>query len=157
MVEKMPDFKDFLPLPPWRGPPLPRGIWKANNPVPRPVSKRLDKFHIELDAFWVRDFKTVQRLLERLDDATLNKLAGWKITVTPGPTFIAPPPHKPIHMTGLTRTYPWKSVYPAGNVLTILGSEPTEGIVYHEIAHALGMEEEEAREFEKKMTQRLAS
>lgn len=148
----MPNFRDFLPMLPSEGPPIPRGL--AGKPVSKPVSKRLDEFHIEISAFWLEDHKTVQRLLESLDDSTLDKLAGWKIVVTPAPTFIAPPPHKPIRMVGLTRTYPWPSIYPAGNVLTILASEPTKGIIYHEGAHALGMEEEAAREYEKRMTRR---
>lgn len=112
--------------------------------------KLLDRFHMELVAFG-KDRQNVQKMLGKLDDKTLDRLGGLKIIVTPTTWFVAPPPNPPKLMTGLCRTYPWWSAYPAGNVLIMLGAEPTAREFYHEIAHALGIEDEdEAMEFAKR-------
>lgn len=111
----------------------------------------LDRFHMELVAFG-EDREVVLKMLKKLDDKTLDRLGGLKIIVTPLTWFVAPPPNPPKLMTGLTRTFPWHSFYPAGNILIILGAEPTAREFYHEIGHASGIEsEEEAQEFAKQL------
>lgn len=111
------------------------------------MGKRLDRFNIALRAFWEKDYKNVQRLLEKLDDETLGKMYGMTVEVTPTTFFPAPPP-SPEHklMVGLIRSWPGKGPY-----LILLGSKPTPRIVYHEVAHAIGIDdEEEAEEFAKR-------
>lgn len=105
------------------------------------TKKIIEPFNIHLDAFWKRDLRDVERMIRKLDSDTLKKLYGMTIEVRSAPTF----PH-PTEigrwMLGDTRYFRDKPY------LIILGSETTPRILYHEVAHAIGIDDEtEAMEF----------
>lgn len=114
---------------------------KSSSPgsqAPLRGSALLDRYHIELTAFWQYDYKSVLRMLEGLDGETLSKLYGMTINVTDKPLF--PHPVTGELMAGDTRYFREKPY------LIILGSKTTSKIFYHEIAHAIGIESEEEAE-----------
>lgn len=104
------------------------------------MKKVLEPFNIHLDAFWEYDLKRVERMIRKLDPDTLKKLYGMEITVTDN--FLFPHPKTGEPMAGLTRSLRGKPY------LIILGSKPTSRILYHEVAHAIGIDDErEAEDF----------
>ncbi len=104
--------------------------------------KEIEPFNIHLYAFWEYDLKSVERLIRKLDKESLKKLYGMTISITDRPLFPHPETGDPY--IALTRSK-WGEPY-----LVILGSKPTARIVYHEVAHAIGIEDEaQAMEFAK--------
>ena len=106
------------------------------------MKKEIQPFNIHLDAFWQYDLQKVERMIRKLDPETLKKLYGMEITITDKPLFPHPKTGEP--MAGDTRFFHGKPY------LIILGKKPTPRILYHEVAHAIGIEDErEAMEFAK--------
>lgn len=106
------------------------------------MKKVLEPFNIHLDSFWEYNLKRVERWLRRLDAETLKKLYGMEITITDKTFFPHPKTGEP--MVGDTRFFREKPY------LIILGKDPTPRILYHEVAHAIGIEDEtEAMNFAK--------
>lgn len=104
------------------------------------MRKVLEPFNIHLTAFWEYDLKRVERMIRKLDADTLKKLYGMTISITDEHFFPHPVTGEP--MVGDTR-------YSRGRpYLIILGSKPTSRILYHEVAHAIGIDDErEAMDF----------
>lgn len=106
------------------------------------MKKVLDPFNIHLDAFWGNDLRQVEKMVRKLDSDTLKKLYGMKITVTAD--FLFPHPKTGEPMAGLTRSLRGKPY------LIILGKKPNPLEIYHEVAHAIGIDDEtEAMNFAK--------
>ncbi|MBA7506112.1 hypothetical protein ES706_04792 [subsurface metagenome] len=101
----------------------------------QPDSKVIEPFNIHLRAFWEDDMGNVEKLIRKLDTNTLKKLYGMTIEVTPGQFFSHPRTGEP--MLGDTRYFHGKPY------LILLGTKPSPRVVYHEIAHAIGIEDEE--------------
>lgn len=98
------------------------------------MKKVLEPFNIHIEAFWEYDLKQVGKMIRKLDAETLKKLYGMTITITDQPLFPHPKTREP--MIGLTRSLRGKPY------LIILGSEPSVKAVYHEVAHAIGIDDE---------------
>ncbi|MBA7686660.1 hypothetical protein ES703_95111 [subsurface metagenome] len=79
--------------------------------------------------------ENVEKLIRKLDTNTLKKLYGMTIEVTPGQFFPNPRTGEP--MLGDTWYFHGKPY------LILLGTKPSPRVVYHEIAHAIGIEDEE--------------
>lgn len=106
------------------------------------MRKVLDPLNIHLDAFWEDDLRQVEKMLRKLGSDTLKKLYGMKITVTDD--FLFPHPKTGEPMVGLTRSLRGKPY------LIILGKKPSPRQLYHEVAHAIGIDDEtEAMNFAK--------
>ena len=101
----------------------------------QPDSKVIEPFNIHLRAFWEDDMENVEKLIRKLDTNTLKKLYGMTIEVTPGQFFSNPRTGEP--MLGDTWYFHGKPY------LILLGTKPSPRVVYHEIAHAIGIEDEE--------------
>lgn len=95
----------------------------------------IEPFNIHLRAFWEDDMENVEKLIRKLDTNTLKKLYGMTIEVTPGQFFPNPRTGEP--MLGDTWYFHGKPY------LILLGTKPSPRVVYHEIAHAIGIEDEE--------------
>lgn len=108
------------------------------------MKKVLEPFNIPIDAFWEHDLKSVEKMIRKLDPETLKKLYGMTINITDKPLFPHPKTGEP--MAGLTRSIRGKPY------LIILGSKPSSKEVYHEVAHAIGIEgETQAMNFAERM------
>ncbi|GAH77842.1 unnamed protein product [marine sediment metagenome] len=106
------------------------------------AKKVVEPFNIHLDAFWEEDIPKVEKMLRKLNAESLKKLYGSTITITDKPMFPHPVTGEP--MVGDTRYFRGKPY------LIILGSKPTPRILYHEVAHYIGIDDEtEAMEFAK--------
>ncbi len=114
------------------------------------MKKVIEPFNIHLDAFWERDLKTVARMIRKLDAETIKKLYGMTIIITDKPFFPHPKTGEP--MVGDTRYFRGKPY------LIILGAKPTCRILYHEVAHAIGIDDEtEAMDFARKKESELCT
>lgn len=112
--------------------------------------KVIEPFNIHVAAFWKHDLVEMEKKIRKLDTETLKKLYGIEISITPDHFFPHPVTGEP--MTALTRSVrgiPY---------LIIFGTEPDEKRFYHEIAHAIGIEDEsEAQAFaERKIREAVA-
>lgn len=104
------------------------------------MKKVIEPFNIHIDAFWAYDLKNVERMIRKLDAETIKKLYGMTINITDKDFFPHPETGEP--MVGDTR-------YFRGEPYSIiLGTAPTPRILYHEVAHAIGIDDEgEAMDF----------
>lgn len=106
------------------------------------MKKVLEPFNIHLDACWPNDLKKAEKMIRKLDPQTLKKLYGMTISITDQAFFPHPKTGEP--MIGDTRFFREKPY------LVILGADPSPRVLYHEIAHAIGIESEaEATAFER--------
>lgn len=111
---------------------------------------KLDRFPIRIDPRFAADYDKVKIALELLDDDTLAQLEHLEIFILPTPTFTPPPPNLPTQRRGFCRTYPATKFTRKMSIISIgsnFGFNVPINVLYHEIAHALDMEEKEAREF----------
>ncbi len=106
------------------------------------MKRVLEPFNIHLDAFWPDDLQKAEEMIRKLDPQTLKKLYGMTINITDETFFPHPETGEP--MVGDTRFLHGRPY------LIILGKDPPPRILYHEVAHAIGIEDERrATEFEK--------
>ena len=98
------------------------------------MKKVIDPFNIHLDAFWKYDLQQVEKMVRKLDPDTLKKLYGMTINITDKDFFPHPKTGEP--MVGDTRFSRGKPY------LIILGNKPTPRMLYHEVAHAIGIDDE---------------
>jgi len=98
------------------------------------AKKVIEPFNIHLDAFWPEDLTTVEKMIRKLDAESIRKLYGMTITITDKDFFPHPETGEP--MVGDTRFSRGKPY------LIIVGKNPTPRILYHEVAHAIGIDDE---------------
>jgi len=107
------------------------------------MKKILEPFNIHLEAFWPDDdLQRVEKMIRTLAPQIIKRLYGITINITDKTSFPHPKTGEP--MVGDTRFFHGKPY------LIILGKNPSPRIVYHEVAHAIGIENEiQAAKFEK--------
>jgi hypothetical protein len=106
------------------------------------MKKILEPFNIHLEAFWPDNLQRVEKMIRTLAPQIIKKLYGITINITDKTSFPHPRTGEP--MMGDTRFFRGKPY------LIIVGKDPSPRVFYHEVAHAIGIEDEtEATKFEK--------